>query len=74
MLKTKSVGLQAHKYGLGPAARSNQGEWQTFGEQLFGRSGYLSEFMNRGIIRHRELNVTGCLVLGYLMVNGSEIQ
>jgi hypothetical protein len=70
VLKTKSVGLQAHRYGLGPAASSNRGEWQALGEQLFGRKGYLSEFMNRGIIRHRELNVTGCLVLGYLMVNG----
>ena len=70
VLKTKSVGLQAHKYGLGPAALPNQPEWQALGERLFSRRGYLSEFMNRGIIRHRELNVTGCLVLGYMMVNG----
>lgn len=74
VLKTKSVGLQAHRYGLGPAASSNRGEWQALGEQLFGRKGYLSEFMNRGIIRHRELNVTGCLVLGYMMVNGPSMK
>jgi hypothetical protein len=34
----------------------------------------LRPFLRKGVIRHREMNLTGCAVLGYLMVNGPSVR
>lgn len=69
-LSKPSVGLRANRYTLGRAAKPNASDWADLGERLFGYRGYLRHFLRRGAIRHRELNITGCALLGYLMVNG----
>lgn len=73
-LSKPSVGRRANYYTLGPAAKPKASQWAELGERLFGHRGYLRPFLRRGIIRHRELNVTGCAVLGYLMVNGPSVK
>ena len=69
-LSLPGEGLRANRYTLGSKALQNRLGWVALGERLFGSKGYLRPFLRRGVIRHRELNISGCLLLGYLMVNG----
>jgi hypothetical protein len=62
--------MKANRYMCGPATIANRDAWVECGEQLFGDYGYLRRFLRRGVIKHGELNISGCVVLGFLGING----